>query len=67
MAIGFSEWNQRNSDTERRTGVPNLWRGAGGANFEAVYMCRSPNKVQPMCTVGVENPCVGVAMLPTTA
>lgn len=25
MAIGFSEWNQRNSDTERRTMVPNLW------------------------------------------
>jgi hypothetical protein len=25
MAIGFSEWNQRNSDTERRTFWPNLW------------------------------------------
>ena len=25
MAIDFLEWNQRNSDTERRTFWPNLW------------------------------------------
>jgi hypothetical protein len=30
MAIAFFEWNQRNSHTERRTEVPNLWgRGDG--------------------------------------
>ena len=29
MVIGFLEWNQRNSDTERRTFWPNLWVKVG--------------------------------------
>ena len=29
IAIGFPEWNQRNSHTEHRTFWPNLWGGGG--------------------------------------
>ncbi len=41
MAIGFSEWNQRNSDTERRTMVPNLWgagRGCAGVPHRFTFL-----------------------------
>ncbi len=56
MAIGFSEWNQRNSDTEHRTEVPNLMGGVG-FGWDAPFVCcaggLNPDKaskgVRPFC------------------
>jgi hypothetical protein len=38
MAIGFPEWNQRNSDTERRTFWPNLCCVAAGSERVPLWL-----------------------------
>ena len=53
MAIGFSEWDQRNSDTERRTFWPNLWECGGfGLGWPSGLPALAPMKWESGATYG---------------